>query len=759
MKSSSPAVRDLVLIGGGHSHAIALKLLGMNPIPGWRITLISDVYHTPYSGMLPGYVAGLYTFDDCHIDLRLLANFAQARLFADRAIGLDLDHQTVICEHHPPVAYDLLSIDIGSTPTAVQVPGAIEYAIAVKPISKFLTYWETLVDHVKRSPHPPLSLGVVGGGAGGVELALSLQARLQAIYHDAGYSLDQLELHLFHRGVELLPERHPSVRRKMHRLFAQRGIHLHLQENVIAIKADGDNTPRLVMCESGLTVQCDRVFWVTQASAASWIRDSQLATDSRGFIQINDRLQSVSHAHVFAAGDIATMVNHPRPKAGVFAVRQGEPLVQNLRRAALGQPLQPFVPQDKFLILIGTGTGRAIASRGAFTIGPSRLIWWWKDHIDRQFMQRFSDLQPMNATHSSSQSGEADQPQAMPCAGCGAKVGASVLASTLSRIKQHQPDWGDRPDILIGLDAPDDASAIRVPSGQALVQTLDYFPALIDDPFIFGQIATHHCLSDIFAMGATPHSALAIATLPQASPSIMEETLYQLLSGSIKVLHQAHAPLIGGHTIAGNTLVFGLSCNGLASPSQLLRKQGMQPDNVIILTKALGIGTLFAADMRLQAKGRWIEGAIASMLQSNHDAAQCLRQHQATACTDITGFGLIGHLSEMLDGTSNRVELNLQTIPLLDGAPEALQRGIVSSLQPQNLSAARFIQNLDAIAKHPLFPILFDPQTSGGLLATIPGDRAQACLTALHALGYSGSRIIGRVLPLGNKGQPIIVNI
>lgn len=754
MNLSRPVVRDLVLIGGGHSHAIALKMLGMNPIPGLRLTLISDVYHTPYSGMLPGYVAGLYTFDDCHIDLRPLANVAQARLFADRAIRLDLKHQKVICQQHPPVAYDLLSIDIGSIPTAVQIPGAANYTIPVKPISKFLTYWDTLVATVKRSPQTPLRLGIVGGGAGGVELALSVQAQLQTIYHNAGQPHNHLELHLFHRGTELLPERHPSVRRQVHRLFARRGIHLHLQQNVVAIKADGDDAPRHVLCESGLTVMCDRVFWVTQASAASWVGASGLATDSRGFIQVNDYLQSISHPQVFAAGDIATMVNYPRPKAGVFAVRQGAPLAQNLRYAALDQPLQAFEPQEKFLILIGTGTGTAIASRGALTLGPSHLIWWWKDRIDRQFMQRFSQLQPMTGNERRE---ERDPLQTMRCAGCGAKVGRSTLATVLTRIRQQQPDEGNHPDILIGLDAPDDAAAIRVPPGQALVQTLDYFPALLDDPFIFGQIAAHHCLSDIFAMGAIPHSALAIATLPYAAPNLVEETLYQLLSGALHVLHQAHASLIGGHTTEGQDLVFGLMCNGLASPSQLLRKQGMQPGDAILLTKALGTGTLFAADMRLQAKGRWIEGAIASMLQSNYDAAQCIRQHQATACTDITGFGLLGHLSEMLDNAPVAVELDLEAISLLDGAAATLQLGIVSSLYAQNRHADQVIQNLDEVIEHPLFPILFDPQTSGGLLATIPGDRASTCLKALHALGYSASRIIGHVSPGGGGRPPIMI--
>ncbi|HHP7244458.1 MAG TPA: selenide, water dikinase SelD, partial [Elainellaceae cyanobacterium] len=312
-------------------------------------------------------------------------------------------------------------------------------------------------------------------------------------------------------------------------------------------------------------------------------------------------------------------------------------------------------------------------------------------------------------------------------------------------------------DILIGLDEPDDAAAIRVPAGQALLQTIDYFPALVNDPYVFGQIATHHCLSDIFAMGAIPQSALAIATLPYAIPRKQEEMLYQLLSGAVKVLREVRALLIGGHTTESAELAFGLTCNGLAAPSKLLRKGGMQPGNMLILTKALGTGTLFAADMRCKAKGRWIEAAIASMLQSNYEAAQCLWQYKATACTDITGFGLVGHLVEMVEASHVTVELDGATISVLDGVDETLTSGINSSLYPQNVKASINIQNLHAIQNHALFPVMFDPQTSGGLLASVPGDRASACLSALRALGYVHSQIIGQVLPLEAQQKPIRV--
>jgi selenide,water dikinase len=764
---SQPILKDLVLIGGGHSHAIVLKQFGMKPIPGVRLTLITDVSHTPYSGMLPGYIAGAYEFDECHIDLRPLCEFAQGQMIVDRATGLDLKANRVLFANRPPIAFDVLSIDIGSTPAAVTVPGAAEYAIPVKPISQFLQRWDQVIDRIGEQSDSS-RLAVVGGGAGGVELILGLQARLQQTQQTTGQS-SVPELHLFHRGDRLVPERPPRLGHQLERVMRDRGIHLHLNETVCKVSTPDPQSPpqvgdlggsatrptphpatlKEIHCESGLTLPAEEVFWVTQASAASWLADSGLKTDDRGFLQVDDVLRSISHPQVFAAGDVASMVNSPRPKAGVFAVRQGKPLADNLRRVLQNEDPQPFKPQKEFLILVGTGTApearnpqrTAIASRGNFSFGPHPIFWKWKDAIDRRFMEQFSNLQPMMSMNA--KPATTDMPPSMHCAGCGSKVGSSVLQRALQRIDHSRHQTPDRPDILIGLDAPDDAAVVSVPSGQVMVQTVDYFRSLLSDPFIFGQIAANHALSDLFAMGAMPQSALAIVTLPYATPTQQEETLFQVLSGAIEMMHQANAALIGGHTIEGAELAFGLSCNGLATADQLWKKGGLQPGQALILTKPLGTGTLFAANMQLRAKGRWIEGAIDSMRLSNQFAIDPLRHHGTTACTDITGFGLLGHLMEMVNASQVGIDLDLNALPILEGAQETAQQGFLSSLHPQNLSANRFIQNPPVT--HPRYPLLFDPQTSGGLLASVPADRAKDCLKALKKAGYPDSQIIGKV--------------
>ncbi len=754
-QANHPVVKDLVLIGGGHTHAIALLMFGMKPLPGVRLTLITDTSHTPYSGMLPGHVAGFYNFDECHIDLRRLAQFAKAQLYIDRAVGLDLANKKVNCANHPPVAFDVLSIDIGSTPASIDVPGASEYTIAAKPVPQFLHQWYQLVEDVTNHPKKPIRLGIVGGGAGGVELALTMQQRLHQVLKEDQVAKDNIEIHLFHRGMELMPGHSPWVRRRLHDILLSRGIQLHFGESVCEV------LPQKIFCESGLTVECSSIFWVTQASAPSWLAESGLKTDLEGFVLVKDTLQSLFHDNIFAVGDIATMVNYQRPKAGVFAVRQGKPLFENLQRVLLEKPLKPYKPQEFYLGLIGTGDGEAIASWGSLG-WQSRLLWRWKDNIDRKFMNRFQDLPDMSTVTPfalpidtlNPPLGKERSSDKMHCAGCGSKVGSSTLAKVLQRLQVDYP-LTERDDIIVGLGTPDDAAVIQVPTGQLMVQTIDYFRSLISDPYIFGQISTNHCLSDIFAMGATPQSALAVVTVPYGTEAKVEETLFQLLSGAMKVLSEAQSPLIGGHTTEGTELAFGLTCNGLATPGKLLKKSGMKPGDVLILTKALGTGVLFAAEMRLQAKGRWIDNAVASMLLSNQQASRALVEYGVKACTDVTGFGLLGHLKEMVQASKVGVELNLEAIGVLDGVREMLQLGIVSSLQPQNLRASVEISNLSEVANYHSFPILFDPQTSGGLLASVPVVQASNYLSLLKDLGYVDAAIIGRIVPEVSDVKPI----
>jgi len=751
----SPVLRDIVLVGGGHSHVGVLKHFAMNPEPGVRLTLICRDTHTPYSGMLPGYIAGHYSYDEVHIDLRRLAEFAGARFFSDEAVGIDHREQQVLCRSRPPVPYDQVSINIGSTPHMGEVSGAQDNAVPVKPIHRFNGRWETLLERVKHHPGET-RIAVIGGGAGGVELLLAMQYRLQRELTRLGRDPAELTFSLFTRSESILPTHNRRVRRHFLKALEARSVDLYTGTEIVALDKGRLQTA------AGEWQSADEIVWVTNAGGADWLRNTQLDLDESGFIKVNDKLQSLSDPKVFAAGDIATQVNHPREKAGVFAVRASRPLADNLRAAVLGKRPREYRPQAQWLALITTGDRHAVASRGWFYMAGD-WVWRWKNWIDQRFMAKFNDLPPMDEEAmpkprpsrvplDKDESDQAISAIAMRCGGCGAKVGASVLSRALSSLEPV-----DRPEVLVGLHAPDDAAVVRIPPGKDAVHTIDFFRAFVDDPYIFGRVAANHALGDIFAMGAEAQTATAVATVPQGLESKVEDTVFQMMSGALEVLNEANCALVGGHTGEGKELALGFAVNGLidAEGETALRKGGLQPGQVLILTKPMGTGTLFAAHARLGAKGRWIDAALESMCQSNRQAAQCLRRYGATACTDLTGFGLLGHLVEMTRPSAVDAELKMDALPLLDGARETLAAGILSSLQPANVRLRRAIRNQADWVNDPRYPILFDPQTAGGLLASVPAERAEGCVSALKALGYHHARIIGRILKQGDALEPI----
>ena len=398
----------------------------------------------------------------------------------------------------------------------------------------------------------------------------------------------------------------------------------------------------------------------------------------------------------------------------------------------------------------------------------------------------------------------------MRCGGCGSKVGSQVLTRALKRVKnriksQHQnsntltPTSTNTKNILSQLGDDDAAVCIPPPSPYLSVHTIDYFKSCDTDPYLFGQIAATHALSDIFAMNAIPTNVLALCVIPYALGDVVEDTLVQLLAGAVDVFEKEKCALVGGHTTEGHDLSLGFSINGQVLPENILRKGPLQPDTVLILTKPLGTGTILAANMRVQAKASWMSQAFQSMLQSNKQAANILYEHQCTACTDVTGFGLLGHLIEMMKSTNTEIEtdnddtlandistcnlngkfalpitygvtLNLTAIPSLNGAEISIgELGITSSLHSENMRNAMIISNLidfdtttansnnivvnidkeSSISKQqpPLskFHLLFDPQTSGGLLGAVPRDQAVLVIEKLKAAGYTDAAVVGEV--------------
>jgi selenide, water dikinase len=704
-KKDAPALRDLVLLGGGHAHVSVLRKFAMKPEPGVRLTLISRELQTPYSGMLPGCIAGTYAPEDIHINLAPLSAFANARLISAEVTGLDLQARAIRLDGRPPVKFDLLSINTGAEPAA-----PFADAMTVKPISTFLPKWQRIKANLRGGDH----LAIVGSGAGGVELALAARSVLSA----------DVKISLY--GPSLLTGHNPKTIITASEVLAQRDIAW------VAERVEGHSEETLRLA-SGAALSATHTLWVTHVQAPKWISEAGFDTDADGFLSVDRHLQSTSHPGVFAAGDIAFLREQPRPKAGVYAVRAGAVLADNLRRALTQQSLRPYRAQKNYLALLGDGQGKAIANRGDWS-AYGRKWWLLKDRIDRQFINKFNKL-PVSSEpkYNLSKALRPELPaEAMRCGGCGAKLAADPLRRVLARLPEQR---GDHIKLGIG----DDAALIQAQGADTLI-TIDGFRAMLDDPYLFGRIAAHHSLNDIFAMAAKPTSALTFVTLPLMSEKLMEEELYQLLSGVVAVLNNHQVPLVGGHTAEGAELTLALTVTGRPG-SRAITKSEARPGDGLLLTKPLGTGVVLAAAMQGKASPEALNDTMTSMNISNAFAVDVFLAHQVHALTDITGFGLAGHLAEVLRASGVGVELDINAVPALHGAHHLINQ-LHSSLQPANeiaLSDYQLAPGLTAAA--PEIRLLADPQTSGGLLACVPKEQVANCLRALTEQGYPATNI------------------
>ncbi len=726
---SRGALRELVLVGAGHAHVQVLRRFMMRPQEGVRITLVVDRPEAVYSGMVPGFVAGDYSADELEIDAVPLARRARARVVLAPATRIDPHARRIETQGRPPLSYDVASLDVGSDVRGADLPGVLEHALATRPIRGLIDGLELRLAEVAPAGGRALQVVVVGGGAAGVELAFCLEARLRRAARD-------VEVSLVDAAAELLPAESPRLSRAARREAERRGIRLHCDARVAALEKD------CVRLANGDLVGCDLAVWATGAAPPGLLVASDLPRDAAGFVRVEPSLQVEGHPDLFAAGDCASLGFAPWvSKAGVFAVREGPTLEHNLRARLDGRPLRAHRPQRDFLGLLNLGEGRALGGKWGLAI-RGRAVFALKDWIDRRFMRRFQVLDGKGAPATDFPSPEAMGMEEMPCGGCAAKLGASRLERALERLG---PPIEDR-SVLLGLEGPDDAAALRMPGGDVLLATIDAFRAFSDDPYLVGRVAAVNALSDVWATGGTPRWALALVNVADEDGERGEETLFQVLAGMRAALDPLGVALVGGHTTAGEELFVGLSVHGPAPADGLLALRGAQPGDRLVLTKPLGTGVLLGADMQGLARGRWVQAVHTSMLHSNAAAAAVARAHGARGCTDVSGFGLAGHLASLLRAGGMSARLELAAIPALDGARALLARGVRSTYHEQNAAGRERIAFAPAAGGSEV-ELLFDPQTSGGLLFAVPADRASATLAALRAAGDSEAAEIGEATP------------
>jgi len=877
-----PQLLDLLLIGGGHAHLHMLKMFGMKDSDGGffdtvsslglRVTLISKDTLTPYSGMIPGYVAGHYDFDQAHIDLSRICGFSGVRLIKGEVNRIDYDKTknggrgggvvylqednllsgsvgSGCLRGRGGIRYDILCIDVGSSPNLGNLTliesnnnkdegegegegkGDVQKVItAVKPISTFSSRWDELLqifqdkcafqkNHSKENPHVVV---VVGSGAGGVELCLSLHYRLSNELRDIGVDASHFKVVLVARSGKLLSQHNDSVRVIFERILAERGI--EVLRNVTPVSVQQlDRVKKQMNFDDDTSFEFSTSLFCTSACAPSFFKTSTpfpLTPESEGgFLCIDSTFQVVNTPGVFASGDCATNVASPRPKAGVFAVRAGVMVRENVLRYAQGLRLTEFELQMEFLGLISTGDKNAVASRGTQAL-EGEILWKLKDAIDVTWMEGFQVLPVMEVDKSLLPSCETGSlynvkekaliENLMRCGGCGAKVGAGVLERVLRTLsRESEEDKSQSPS----LRDMDDCAVIRLsphPKTKKppthLLQTIDYTPSFFSDPYQFGYVAAIHAMSDVFAMciedvedcecrdgdgsdeelrGGRNESNVNLnllclaSTPPTPREAIIEDTLTSIMRGSFDAVESNGGRIVGGHTVEGPLgLGFAVSAAVYDGEDGFLTKGGGQIGDKIIMTKRLGIGALFAAEMRGLGGAREREEAIESMMASNRIGGQIAAKMNrkgdgrvVRSCTDITGFGLIGHLIEMVKATSGTVaarnssatvccaaQINLRRVNFLHGGLEAAQKDIFSTLQPENYKQRGGVINHEEIVNDgnpnlvAKYKLLYNPETSGGLLFFVSPHFAQEFTAELSAAKISNCEI-GELVGVERRGE------
>jgi len=527
------------------------------------------------------------------------------------------------------------------------------------------------------------------------------------------------EVTLIDRGP-VLKDLDGTARTKMLGALAQNKVTLCENAEVLSVDSAG------VHLAGGGIVNAQFVTGAAGARAHGWQARIGLEMHD-GFIKVNPQLQS-SDAAIFAVGDCAHMTTNPRPKAGVFAVRQAPVLFDNLRAMLSGGKLRDYRPQRDYLKLISQGRKSALAEKlGTAFQGP--LLWRWKDHIDRKFMNQFDALPQMenatlpSVTAAGVKEALGDKPM---CGGCGAKVGRGALRSVLAALPAS-----DRADVQ---SVAGDDAAVLTTGGVTQIMTTDHLRSFFADPVVMTRIAAIHALGDAWAMGAAPQAVTANLILPRMSPEMQTRTLSEIMQAAQGVMSDAGAAIVGGHSSLGDELTIGFTVTGLCEAAPITIA-GAKAGDVLILTKPIGSGVIMAAEMAGEAAGDIVAKALETMMIGQGAASGILGA--AHAMTDVTGFGLAGHLSGICEASGVAAVLDLNAIPFMEGAVALATQGTKSSLFEDNRSGAGPVFGADG----PRGDLLFDPQTAGGLLAAVDAAAAEDILAALIAAGYPAARV------------------
>lgn len=680
----------------------------MSAVEDVHLTVVVDRPVAVYSGRVPAYIAGEIDRSALEIDVRPLARRAGAAVVVAAMKGIDRDRGRVLLEGRAPVAFDLCSVNIGSTVAGGGAPGVREYGLPSRPIGRFVAEVDRWLEEVEEDP----TVAVVGGGAAGTELVLSVGARLQR------------------RGLTpkmVLVRQSPMsgpLGAAVDRVLQERGIEVHDGQRAEEVTAQG------LRLTGGTEIAADKVIWATGGASHGLMQAAGFPCTEAGFVRVHPTLQTLGDPRVFAVGDAAVIEGESWvPKAGVYAVRQGPFLAQNLEAALSGRPLTAYSPQKDFLALLNLGDGRALGSKWGATM-KGRWVRQLKGRIDEAFMEKFQLLgaegEPIG-----------DLPvmaDEMLCGGCAAKVDALSLQGALASVGTGTLAKGD------------DVAVVSVGAAKIAV-TVDAFPAFTPDPWLVGRVAAVNALSDLYAKGSTPAHCLATLTIPRdAHP---QDTLEEVLAGVQATLEEHGVTLAGGHTLTGPDLVVGLTVLADGQTPLWWQSQAAVGD-LLVLSRPLGTGILWRADGLGLAQGAWMQEAERGMLAPVTPVVEAARAHGVVAATDVTGFGLGVHLAGMMEQAGTTARLNLSALPTYSGVLPLLHRGVRSTSQPAN--AAAFAPKASPGGDPIRRELLVDPQTAGGLLLCVPPSQLEALKQS-----YQGPLwVIGEVVDSGEYPVEVV---
>lgn len=691
----------------------------MNPLPEVEVVLVSKEPWTPYSGMLPSRLAGWYRDEEMHFDLMNLCAQSGAVFLDDEAVRVDASGACVFLKHRPPLHYDIASLNIGITPDLP--PGAMghPHVLAVKPISRLLPQWARLWRERKAGARWVM----VGAGAAGFELAVisSLCARSAAREGVPARGAGS-EIVLLEAEYDFLPGHSRAVREKARRLLEAHGAKLKLGARVAEVRGQ-----ELVM-SSGERVAFDEAVFTTGARAPSWFRESGLPVDEQGFVRVDPELRVQGFPNLFAAGDCISFDSRPLPKSGVYAVREGPTLTENIRAVAMGnRRLRPYRPQWKTMALLTSGDHRAMMSYGNLNF-EGRWVWNLKSRIDRRFMEKFGvrDVRPMTEA-------------ANTCGGCGGKVSAADISVLIARLRAN-PEFA-----RLLPEKTEDVGLLG-----DMVTSIDGFRSFTSDLYFFAQVGAWHALNDLFASGVKPTGVSVYAGMPEARPRLRRDKLQHLMAGVLSVLSKLGVPLLNAHTAVSHetTLVFSVSGK---RESSFWVKSGARAGDVLIMTKPVGTGALLQAQMAGALPISAWDGLREHLLLSHEKIPTLLADCGVHACTDISGFGIAGHLWEMAESSGVKLEIDSKAIAVLPGFAEVSRKGFRSALAEENRLA--FGEKFVGLRQEDS-ECLWDPQTHGPLVVAVEVRLAEQVLSRLKESGFPDAYKLGRV----TQGTPVIAH-